>query len=54
MIDDPVNVQEVSDAINISMHRKHNKKSLEFLKKFDYSFVDKTMQDIYRKEFLGQ
>ncbi len=54
LIDDPVNVQEVSDAINISMHRKHNKKSLEFLKKFDYSFVDKTMQDIYRKEFLGQ
>lgn len=54
LINNPTSVREVSNAINNAMKNQRDICSLNFLKKFDYSFVDNLMQDIYRREFFNQ
>lgn len=51
LVNSPLDVDEVASMINDVKEKKLSSSSLQNIKKFDHSNVDKLMQQIYLKEF---
>lgn len=54
LVNSPVDVEEVASAIQNVKGKKLKSSSLETIRKFDHSNVDKLMKKIYLKEFFGE